>query len=111
MLSKYDFGTNKHISFVGRSSIFEVLALCDVFQARDIPNLFHRSHAVLKLKHTKLPRSNLGMERLREQLINNDPFPFGGRVVGVKRGPTYLTLTLLFADYVGNLHAGSPFST
>lgn len=55
-LPKYDFGTNKQILFVGRSSIFEVLALCDVLQARAIPNIFHRSHAALKLKHPELPR-------------------------------------------------------
>jgi hypothetical protein len=74
---------------------------------------FTRAYSSSKLSptYTQTGSSNLGMQRRREQLINNDPFPFGGRVGEVKKGPTYLTLTRLFADYVGNLHAGSPFST
>jgi len=74
---------------------------------------FTRGYSYSKLSPTynQIGSLNLGMERRREQLINNDRFPYVGQGQEVKRGATYLTRTRLFADYVGNLHAGSPFST
>ena len=74
---------------------------------------FTRGYSYSKLSPTynQTGSLNLGIERRIEQLINNDPFPFVGQGEEVKRGATYFIRTRLFADYVGNLHAGSLFST